>query len=176
MRYLFIFIGNIVLFASCDKPAYQYASLTVKQVDLDRYQGVWYEIYRLPMRAERDLVNVTATYTIQDDGMVGVLNQGYKHTPQGAHKKANAKAWRPDQSVEGVLIVKFFNLFSSPYLIRALDADYQWAIVTSPENKYAWILARKPQLEKEVDVMLLDSANAIGIDTGKFIKTMQKWK
>ena len=34
------------------------------------YQGTWYEIMRLDHSFERGLTNVTATYTLRDDGTV----------------------------------------------------------------------------------------------------------
>ena len=49
----------------------------VEGFELERYKGRWYEIARLPHRFERGLVAVTADYTIQKDGSVGVENRGY---------------------------------------------------------------------------------------------------
>ena len=33
---------------------------TVDYVDLEKYQGTWYEITKIPNRFERNLINVTA--------------------------------------------------------------------------------------------------------------------
>ena len=46
----------------------------VKQVDLERYMGTWYEIARFPNSFEKDLVGVTATYSLKENGKVDVLN------------------------------------------------------------------------------------------------------
>ena len=43
----------------------------VKNFELDRYLGKWYEIARLDHSFERGLNNITAEYTLRDDG--GVL-------------------------------------------------------------------------------------------------------
>src|SRR5690606_42075186 len=52
------------------------APATVPAVDLQRYLGTWYEIARLPMRHEPpDYTDITATYTLQDDGKVRVENR-----------------------------------------------------------------------------------------------------
>src|SRR4029434_301344 len=49
----------------------------VRPFDVQRYKGEWFEIMRLNHSFERGLMNVTATYTLRDDGSVGVLNRGF---------------------------------------------------------------------------------------------------
>lgn len=147
-----------------------------RRLDVEKYMGKWFEIYRLPMRAEKDLVNVSATYALRTDGKVDVLNQGYKHTPEGKHKKAKALAWLPDPEIQGALIVRFFGLFKSSYHILFIDEDYQFAVVSTHDRNYAWILARTPLLNKNFEDELLTHAKGFGIDTSKFIKTLQKWQ
>lgn len=177
MRITFVLtIILVIALNSCNMPKIDPdKTKAVKSLDLERYMGKWYEIYRLPMRAEKDLVNVTATYSLRDDGRLEVLNQGYKYTPDGKHKKAKAVAWRPIPEVEGALIVRFFGLFKAEYLVLALDDHYQWVIVSNSKRKYAWILARQPSLTNELENVLLDSAQSFGIDTTRFIKTFQQW-
>ena len=48
---------------------------TVDSVDLERYQGTWYEIARLPMFFQRNCVESEAHYRLQDDGSVAVTNR-----------------------------------------------------------------------------------------------------
>ncbi|KAK7388346.1 hypothetical protein VNO78_23161 [Psophocarpus tetragonolobus] len=48
----------------------------VKNLDMKRYMGRWYEIACLPSRFQAsDGVNTRATYTLRDDGTVNVLNE-----------------------------------------------------------------------------------------------------
>lgn len=65
---------------------------TIKFLDLNRYLGTWYEIARFPHTFEKNLVGVTATYSLRDDGMIRVLNQGYKNTLEGELSVAEGKA------------------------------------------------------------------------------------
>src|SRR5690606_13098152 len=52
------------------------APATVASVDLSRYLGTWFEIARLPMRHEpEDFTDITAHYSLQDDGKVRVRNR-----------------------------------------------------------------------------------------------------
>ena len=46
----------------------------VQDFELQRYLGRWYEIARLDHSFERGLVNVTAEYTLEEDGRVAIRN------------------------------------------------------------------------------------------------------
>ena len=48
---------------------------TVDRVDLQRYAGTWHEIARLPQWFQRGCYNSTATYSLNDDGSVKVVNR-----------------------------------------------------------------------------------------------------
>ena len=48
---------------------------TVKDLDIERYLGTWYEIARFPHSFEKGLVGVTATYSMRKDGKIKVLNK-----------------------------------------------------------------------------------------------------
>src|SRR5690606_20915013 len=45
--------------------------------EVDRYLGTWYEIARLDHRFERGLTDVTAEYSLNDDGTIRVINRGW---------------------------------------------------------------------------------------------------
>ena len=46
-----------------------------QQVDLQRYQGTWYELARLPMFFQRHCAQSEAHYRLQPDGTIAVLNR-----------------------------------------------------------------------------------------------------
>jgi apolipoprotein D and lipocalin family protein len=48
----------------------------VSPFDLQRYLGTWFEVARLDHRFERGLSRVSATYSLNADGSVKVLNRG----------------------------------------------------------------------------------------------------
>ena len=136
----------------------------VQQLDLNRYAGTWYEIARLPHSFEKNLQQVTATYTLRDDGKVTVLNRGYD-TKKDKWREARGKAWVPDLSQPGVLKVSFFWFFGATYKVIALDdVDYSYALVTSSSKNYLWILGRTPQMEPAVYDSLLEKARKFGFD------------
>jgi len=49
----------------------------VSQFDTEQYLGTWYEIARLDHSFERNLERVTATYGLNEDGSISVLNKGF---------------------------------------------------------------------------------------------------
>jgi len=146
---------------------------TVKQLDLNRYLGTWYEIARFPHSFEKNLVGVTATYSMRDDGKIKVLNQGYKNTLDGELSVAEGKAKIPDPAEPGKLKVSFFWIFYADYFIFELDENYQYVMIGSSSPKYFWILSRTPQMDDSVYEMLLEKARARGYNLDKLYKVPQ---
>ena len=118
----------------------------VKNFDVKSYMGEWYEIARLPNSFQKGMTRVKASYTLNPDGTVKVVNSGMK---EGEKRSITGKAWLAGAKDEGELRVRFFFPFSSPYRIIRLKDDYSVAVVEGCDRYYLWILARKPQLPPE---------------------------
>jgi len=144
----------------------------VKPVDhfsLERYLGKWYEIARLDQPFERGLNRVTADYSLRGDGGIRVLNRGYS-ARENAWKEAEGKAYFVNESDRGYLKVSFFGPFYGSYVVFELDHEnYQYSLVCGPDKSYLWILARTPEIKKEIKDKLVAKAAALGFDTGKLI-------
>lgn len=144
----------------------------VKPVDdfkLDRYLGTWYEIARLDHPFERGLSRVTAEYSLRDDGGVRVVNRGYS-AEENKWKQAEGKAYFVRGSDQGYLKVSFFGPFYGSYVVFELDHEhYQYALVCGPDTSYLWILARTPELRKDIVDDLLAKAASAGFDTSGMI-------
>ena len=68
---------------------------TVKEFNLQRYLGKWYEIARYDHRFERGLHYVTAEYSKRPDGKIKVLNCGHQDAVDGKEKCSIGKARLP---------------------------------------------------------------------------------
>lgn len=147
---------------------------TVSELNVERYMGTWYEIARFQHSFEKDLVGVTATYSLRDDGKIDVINSGYKHTLGGEYKEAKGKAKIPNPEEPGKLKVAFFLFFYADYNIMELDDDYQHVLIGSSTPDYLWILSRTPQLDEATYQQLVDEAKRRGYDTSKLFKVPQK--
>ena len=148
---------------------------TVKELDLNRYMGKWYEIARFPHFFEKNLVGVIASYKLQGDGMIEVKNEGIKYTLDGEKSFATGKGKLPDKAEPGKLKVSFFWIFYADYYVLELDAiNYQYAMVGSSSDKYFWILCRTPHMDETTYNMLLDKARKRGYNLEKLIKVPQQ--
>lgn len=141
----------------------------VTSFDLNRYLGQWYEIARLDHSFERGMSDVNATYQLQDDGSVKVINRGYD-TQRQAWKEAVGRALFIGDPGTASLKVSFFGPFYGGYHVIALDQqNYRWSLVAGPDRDYLWILARDKTLPAEVREQLVRQAKALGFATDKLI-------
>ena len=140
--------------------------------ELDRYLGQWYEIARLDHSFERGLECVTANYSLRDDDGVRVINRGYNAEEQ-AWDEAEGRAYFIEEKNVGRLKVSFFGPFYGGYNILALDADYQWALVSGPNRDYLWILSRSPQMDQATENRLRQRAAELDFPTEELIDVAQ---
>lgn len=153
-------------------PAIDYS--TVSNVDLEKFMGRWYEISRFPHSFEKNLVGVTADYSLGETGEISVINRGFKDTLQGKLMEAQGKGKIPDLEKPGMLKVSFFLFFYADYYILELDeTNYQWVLVGSSTPDYLWILSRTPQLNIKTYNMLVKKALDRGYDIEKLIRVEQ---
>lgn len=172
-RLLLIF--SLLFLIGCSKTNSQMIDkTTVKELDLNRYLGTWYEIARFPHSFEKNLVGVTATYSLRDDGKIKVVNQGYKNTLDGELSVAEGKAKIPDKMQPGKLKVSFFWIFYADYNVLELDENYQYVMIGSSSPKYFWILSRTPKMNSGTYEMLLEKARGRGYDLTNLERVPQK--
>jgi apolipoprotein D and lipocalin family protein len=170
MKKFTLFIFTIMIFTSAKS---QKGPSVVSTVDLNRYQGVWYEIARLPIFFERKLKCISATYTLRDDGKITVLNKGNYISDPNKSSSAKGVAWIPDKSSPAKLKVQFFWPFSGDYWIMDLEKDYKYVLVGDPSYKYFWILAREKKMDESTYDMLLRKAVEKGYDLKSIIRVQQ---
>lgn len=141
----------------------------VSPFDLQRYLGQWHEIARLDHSFERGLTQVSATYSLREDGHVKVLNRGFLEAEkQWDEAEGVAKFVGPVN--EGRLKVSFFGPFYGAYNIAKLAPDYSMALVVGPDLSYAWLLARSDiPAEKQCAAFYL-AATELGIQPQDWIK------
>jgi apolipoprotein D and lipocalin family protein len=135
---------------------------------VERYMGRWYEVARLDHSFERGMEQVTATYELQPDGTVAVLNRGYR-ADKGEWGEASGKAKFLGAPDVAALKVSFFGPFYGGYNVVDLDPGYQHALVAGPNRSYLWILSRTPTPPKAEVERLVARATALGYDTSQLI-------
>ena len=146
----------------------------VKDFELDRYLGKWYEVARLNHSFEEGLQNVTAEYSLQKDGGVSVVNRGFS-TVEKKWSEATGKAFFVKSTDEGYLKVSFFGPFYGSYVIFELDKEhYQYAFVSGPDLNYLWLLSRTPNVSAELKENFIKQAKSLGFDTDTLIMVGHK--
>lgn len=145
---------------------------TVAAVDLDHYVGTWYEIARLPNRFQAMCVSDTQAMYRQDGNDLSVVNRC--RTESGEVEQADGVAKVVPGSQGAKLRVSFFRPFYGDYWVLDLDPAYRWVLIGEPRRKYAWVLARDPELDEATLDALLGRAAALGFDREAFIHTPQR--
>jgi apolipoprotein D and lipocalin family protein len=144
----------------------------VKPFDRDKYLGKWYEIARMDFMFEKNLSNVTATYTLRNDGLINVDNKGYDFL-KGKWKESIGKAKFAADKNEAKLKVSFFGPFYAPYNVIAIDDDYRYALVAGKNLNYLWILSREKTIPAKVRSAFIKQSQSLGYDVHQLVWTKQ---
>lgn len=145
----------------------------IQDFELTRYLGVWHEIARLDFYWEKNLKNVTATYSSNEDGSVRVVNKGVDVRSQKT-KKSVGKAKLAGLPNEGSLRVSFFGPFYSGYHIMHIDGNYDHALVFGDNLDYLWILSRTKTISTETRDKYLAYAEQSGYAVKDLVWTFQE--
>ena len=162
-------LGSVGVWAQAPVPTLT----TVASLDVPRYMGTWYEVAKFPNRFQKMCVrNTQATYSLQADGTVSVVNRCT--TSDGTSKEAEGAARQIGSATSPKLQVRFAPAWLSflpmvwgNYWVIDLDPNYRWVAVSEPEREFLWILSRTPQMEPAAYQALLVRLVTSGFDTGK---------
>ncbi|OXA84298.1 lipocalin family protein [Flavobacterium hercynium] len=172
-RYIAPFLlgaGIAFILYSCGKATIPKNATAVDNFDKARYLGKWYEIARLDFKWEKDLNNVTAEYSLNENGTIKVDNRGY-NVKKDKWEQSTGKAKLVTKDNVGMLKVSFFGPFYSGYNIVAIDPDYKYALVVGESLKYMWILSRETTIPENIKTDYLKKAKEIGYTTSDLVWT-----
>jgi apolipoprotein D and lipocalin family protein len=160
--------------SACSAPLPPQAELAiVRRFDPTQYVGTWYEIARLDNTFEKGLEQVTATYSLETDGTLKVINRGFSPEKNDwSEAIGKAKFVDPanvDGSRTGRLKVSFFGPFYGDYNILEVDQPYYNYALVSSGRDYLWILSRTPQLTYPIKQHLMAKAKELGFATDQLL-------
>lgn len=160
-------IAGLMLFSSCTVGLPDGAT-AVTNFKKDKFLGKWYEIARFDYRFEKNLNNVTATYSLKNNGNIKVNNQGYDYVKDKWKQSLGEARFVKDENT-AELKVSFFKPIWSGYNVIDIDEDYQYALIAGYNLEYLWILSRETTIPEDIKQRFLKKAQSLGYDTGKLI-------
>ena len=176
MTFSLIVFGSIL--ASAEASPQNQPLQVVPSIDLARYAGTWYEIARFPNRFQQTCVgDVTATYTLLDNGDVKVINRCRKDDGGWAEADGIARRLSEDEPNSKLQVrfapawLSFLPFVWGDYWVIDLADDYSCALVGGPDREYLWLLARTPSLDDSSYTRLLQTAREQGFDTLRLVRT-----
>ena len=148
---------------------------TVPSVDLNRYQGLWYEIARFPVSFEEGCFGVTAEYELNPDGSVKVTNTCREGSLSAPPRRATASAEAADETGAKLKVdfVPYIPFTAGDYWVLDIDEGYQTVVVGTPSGFAGWILARQPQIDEARLQRGIDALRRNGYDTTQLTMTPQ---
>lgn len=152
--------------------------VSVADLDLQRYLGLWFELGRLPLRFEDDgASDVTAHYSLNEDGTVEVDNRCLDAAGEPTRALGEAV---PDGEHPGRLRVTFLPealrwipFTRAEYWVLKIDDGYRRALVGTPDRKHLWLLSREPAVDPAAEEEYLAEARRQGYELDRWIRPAQ---
>ncbi|QDP85989.1 lipocalin [Chryseobacterium sp. SNU WT5] len=140
----------------------------VQNFNSPKFLGKWYEVARFDYRFEKNMNNVTATYSKKDNGNIKVDNRGYDYV-KNKWKESIGEAKFVKNDKIGELKVSFFKPIWAGYNVIDIDDDYKYALISGNNLDYLWILSREKTIPAVYKERFLAKAKSIGYNTDQLI-------
>jgi len=153
------------------------AAAQSRNVDLDRFDGRWFEISRSPNDVQKDCrraqidfnpqdrpnrYSVIVTCTRRADGEVEILRANARVTDPGTNARFRF-------SLTGLLGVG--GLAGQNYWVWDHAPDYSWAIMALPNKSDWWVWHRSQSPSESERTRLIARARGLGLNTGTVVHT-----
>ena len=171
-KIIFIVLINVLVISSAIAEENKNLKV-VSNLDLHKFQGVWYEIAHNPWFPEKNCFAMIAHYKLIEDSKIEVTNICRKHGFNGEISKIVGKAWLVDQSITSKWEVQFIWPFSLDYWVIDLEENFNYAVIGEPDKENFWILSRKPIMEKGLLAKIIAQSKMKGYDLSNLILTPQ---
>ncbi|MBT3514207.1 MAG: lipocalin family protein [Nitrospina sp.] len=145
----------------------------VSNLDLQKFQGTWYEIAHNPWFPEKGCFSMIAHYKLTDDNQINVTNICRKNGFDGEISKVTGRAWLVNPKIKAKWEVQFIWPFTLDYWVIDLEENYNYAVIGEPEKENLWILSRKPIIEKGILSKIIENTKIKGYDLSNLILTPQ---
>lgn len=170
---------SVLLLGACASGPLPPLSGMQEPLDLPRFMGEWYVLafipIDLPFISEKDAYNGMESYRLAADGTIETTYTFRNGSFDGPAKRMTPHARVANPPVNTEWKMKFFwFLPAGDFLIIDRDEDYTRTVITVPDRRWVWVMARKPSIpEAEFDAMLA-VLKKNGFDMTKLRKVPQR--
>jgi apolipoprotein D and lipocalin family protein len=141
-------------------------------LDLERFQGSWYEIARIPRDHDRLCHDTTADYRLVAPGKLELWHRCRLSSATGSLSEFRAPATVDDPEVPAKLTLDL-GLYRGSYWVLEVGKDYEYALIGHPSLTMLWVLARAPSLPSETLRHVEDRASREGFSANALEMTPQ---
>ena len=138
---------------------------TVDYVDLPRFMGTWHVIASIPTFVEEGHQDAVEHYILREDGKIDI-DYSYRKEDK-AERDHIFQLGLPKSQTNAEWMVEFFWIFQSGYLVIELDTDYLYTVITVPNKKYLWIMAREKAIPPQQLKQIISGLKTKGFETSK---------
>ena len=138
--YIFILLSTLVFSNTPPTP--------VSYVDINKFNGLWYELARTYNDYEKNCVAATVEYDLQEDNTYKIYNRCFEHVVGGDLIEYKGTAKPTTGNSMSKIDMTYYFFFTSRYRVIHLEKDYSAAVVADEDMKQVWIMSRKPSLSK----------------------------
>ena len=148
-----------------------------KKFEINKYEGLWYEIAKIPFRYEKGCSFATAEYSWNSKkGVMNIKNSCLDENHNFIYSRSGeATPVVLSESGETKFKVIFNDGFPSDkndeeWNYRVLYTDYDmYSIVSGNKSTNLWILSRQPKIHVKDALMLLDKVKNFGFNPDSLV-------
>ena len=170
MRTLRSLAAAIALVSACATACSDREPSVAQHFELERFQGHWFEIARIPRDYDETCHDTTADYTLTAPGTLALYHSCHLGSSTGALSQFSAPATVDDPSVPAKLTLDL-GVYRGSYWVLEVADDYSYALVGHPSLTMLWVLSRTPALPDGVYEHLRATASRQGYDPNALVMT-----
>ena len=170
-----VFVCLLVLFC-CQ---IVFAIETVKNVEINRCMGTWFEIASIPNRWQADCYkNTKSHYAPNQDGTFNLRKSCITKSGQLKEISGTGEVTNPithaEFKVSFIPLLSFVGWFTGQYKMLLVDPQYRYAVMGEDRLEYGWILARRSNIPNRELAEIEKQIRLMGYDSCKFLITAQE--
>ncbi|HEY6561806.1 MAG TPA: lipocalin family protein [Polyangiaceae bacterium] len=143
-----------------------------KNFELERFQGRWYEIARVPRDYDAHCHDTVADYRLTAHDRLEVRHTCFMKSASGPVHEFRAVATRDDPSEPAKLSLQI-GLYAGAYWVLDVGERYEYAVVGHPSRTALWVLSRTPALAEPIWGHALSLAKSQGFNVEALRRTPQ---